>query len=274
MFKKLLLIFLPVFIACAFNIGSYAGEVRTVAIIEFNNNFNSYRSSGWRAARKIQDRLIAGLTNSDEFRVVEKQLISDIIKEQKFSISGLVDESETAIELGSLIGAEHIIAGNLNSISLEESKFTGYGTTIYEVKAKMEAGIRMINVTTGIIEMAKTYEAEKVLDGVSKNSVDIDAVNDQLVDIIADDFYRDLDQYKFTHYGDNQDIYVSFTSTPGGASVELNGLYIGNTPLEVPIEPGVHRVKIYMGGYHPWEMSVNLDEDMNQIEANLGLLDN
>ena len=274
MIKKFFSISLLIVVILLLSINVQASEVKTVAVIEFDNSIGRYYRQTRGIEKTVQDRLYMLLTNSEMFRVVEKDLISEIIEEQKFSLSGLVDESETAIELGKLIGADHIITGSLNSLSIDEEKFSGYGTTLYNVKAGLESSVRLINVTTGIIEMANSYKAEKEFQGERARSIDVRSTSEDLLEEIVDKFDRDINNHEFADADRGEKVEVSFSSKPSGASIELDGLYVGNTPLEIPIEPGVHKVRISMGGYEPWEMSVRISQEMNTIDVNLGSAEN
>jgi hypothetical protein len=50
---------------------------------------------------------------------------------------------------------------------------------------------------------------------------------------------------------------VRFESEPTSADVELNGLYVGSTPIQITLpEGGVHFVRIMTPGYLPWETRI------------------
>ena len=49
---------------------------------------------------------------------------------------------------------------------------------------------------------------------------------------------------------------VLVESTPANADIEVNGVYIGSTPLQVSLKEGVHHVKISREGYLAWEKPV------------------
>lgn len=272
--KKIIFLYLILLVILLTSLNLQAAELKTIAIIEFENSIGRYYYQTRGIEMTVQDRLNTLLTKLDKFRVVEKDIIREIIQEQKFSVSGLVDESKTAIELGKLIGADHIITGTLNTLAINEEKFSGYDTTIYNVKAGMESSIRLINVTTGIIEMANSYKVKEEFQGKRLSSLDIRTISDDLLDKIVSEFEKDINNYKFTDSESSKEVLVNFSSTPSGASIEVDGLYIGNTPLETPVEPGVHEIKISMGGYKPWQMSVKISQDMNKINVNLGAAEN
>ena len=210
------------------------------------------------------------LSKSENFRVVEKENLDEIIEEQKFSLSGLVDESETAIELGKLIGADHIITGTIHSLNFDEKSFSGYDTEIYKTTASMESSIRLVNVTTGIVEIANSYKSQKKYQGKRKRDLDIQSTGNELIEIILNKFGQDINQYDFASGKQKEQVLVTFKSTPEAASVAVDSLYIGQTPLEEKLETGIHKIKISLGGYEPWEMKVKVTTDMDEIKVNLG----
>jgi ATP-dependent Clp protease ATP-binding subunit ClpC len=51
---------------------------------------------------------------------------------------------------------------------------------------------------------------------------------------------------------------VAITSNPPGAEIEVNGLFLGNTPSEVPLAVGERRIKLTKSGYKPWERTLQV----------------
>ncbi|MBI5815606.1 MAG: PEGA domain-containing protein [Nitrospinae bacterium] len=49
---------------------------------------------------------------------------------------------------------------------------------------------------------------------------------------------------------------VLVESNPSGCDIEVDGVFIGVTPLEVTLKEGVHGVKISREGFLPWEKAV------------------
>jgi hypothetical protein len=49
---------------------------------------------------------------------------------------------------------------------------------------------------------------------------------------------------------------ILFESNPTNAELMINGLYVGSTPVQVPLQRGVHNVKIYSTGHDQWERQV------------------
>ncbi len=58
-------------------------------------------------------------------------------------------------------------------------------------------------------------------------------------------------------------IKVPFESTPPGAYVELDDIYVGSTPMEYPMEVGtIYTIRISYPGKVPWEMRVRAYEGL------------
>ncbi len=88
------------------------------------------------------------------FKVVEKDELDKILQEQKFALSGLVDESQAA-EVGALLGADAIILGSVSHTSKDEKKKKEYeeeGNTKYSYcttrKVTAFATMRIVSVST------------------------------------------------------------------------------------------------------------------------------
>ena len=74
----------------------------TIAVFDFSNNGLSNNE-----VSTLTDRLRTELVNVSEFKVVERSKIDDILKEQKFQLSGCVDEC--LLEIGKMLGANEIV---------------------------------------------------------------------------------------------------------------------------------------------------------------------
>ena len=64
----------------------------------------------------LSQMIASKLAADPGIKVVERDRIEDILREQRFQQSRHVDES-TAVEMGRLIGADVIIMGTLNEVS-------------------------------------------------------------------------------------------------------------------------------------------------------------
>jgi hypothetical protein len=50
----------------------------------------------------------------------------------------------------------------------------------------------------------------------------------------------------------------SFTSTPAGAEITVDGKYLGNTPSEIPLSAGTHVVVFSMPGFAQWKRDLTV----------------
>lgn len=62
---------------------------------------------------------------------------------------------------------------------------------------------------------------------------------------------------------------VQLMSDPAGAEITIDGGYVGVTPSQINLKPGVHSVKMTMNGYMPWVRSIETEggETRNLIAA-------
>ncbi len=49
---------------------------------------------------------------------------------------------------------------------------------------------------------------------------------------------------------------VQLASDPTGAEISIDGNYVGSTPSQVNLKPGIHAIKMTMKGYIPWVRSI------------------
>jgi len=65
--------------------------------------------------------------------------------------------------------------------------------------------------------------------------------------------------------GNAEKVKCSFNSTPAGADITVDGSYVGNTPSEISLSTGTHRVQIAMPGFVAWkrELTITADSEVN-----------
>ena len=93
----------------SFFIMSFALSQKTISVFDFSNNGLSNNE-----VSTLTDRLRTELVNVSEFKVVERSKIDDILKEQKFQLSGCVDEC--LLEIGKMLGANEIVIGSFGRV--------------------------------------------------------------------------------------------------------------------------------------------------------------
>ena len=87
---------------------SFAQDI-TIAVFDFENN--GLEDS---EIRILTDELQSQLIQIGGYKIVERRKIENIFKEQKYQLSGCVDEC--LIEIGNTLGAKQIITGNIGKL--------------------------------------------------------------------------------------------------------------------------------------------------------------
>jgi len=121
----------------------------TVAIMYFNNNVFTKDAHDYDGLTKgVPDFLISEMASNPNIRVIERDQVQKLIDEQKLTSGGQVDR-ETAVKVGKLLGAQHMIFG-------------GFMT---DFKGNFRIDARAVNVETGAIEFTDRVQdhADNVL---------------------------------------------------------------------------------------------------------------
>lgn len=161
---------------------SYEAAAATrVGIVDFTNN--SYGKvtvhSGWfwwkdvemNLPQTVADSVIDVVVNMGGAKVFTRTEMQKVLQEQKFQMSGLVDD-RTLINFGKLAGLQYIITGSISSINFGESAAMGLTKALLGVQgsspeARMDLNIRMIDVTTGEIVFSKKVSGRDLLSNQS-----------------------------------------------------------------------------------------------------------
>jgi PEGA domain len=51
---------------------------------------------------------------------------------------------------------------------------------------------------------------------------------------------------------------LGIASEPDGAEVELDGRFVGNAPIDVEVDPGVHLISLSLTGHQPWSREMEV----------------
>jgi PBP1b-binding outer membrane lipoprotein LpoB len=88
----------------------------------------------------IRRKLITKLVDLNQFKVLSRERLNELLDEQSLSLSGAIDE-KSAVELGKLIGVDAFIDGYA---SIEDSRFM--------------LNLNLVETKSGLIVWAKTAE--------------------------------------------------------------------------------------------------------------------
>src|ERR1044072_2927064 len=83
----------------------------TIAVVEFADLEGNVTNFG----RFLAEELITRLHETEKFKVIERQLLNQVIKEQKLTLSGIVDPN-SAKQLGRVLGVDAIVSGSISDL--------------------------------------------------------------------------------------------------------------------------------------------------------------
>src|SRR5215210_1009117 len=89
-----------------------ARQKTTVAVVEFTDLQGNVTDFG----RFLAEELVTRLGDMEKFRVIERQLLTKIITEQKLSLTGVVDPA-SAKQLGKILGVDAIVSGTMTNLA-------------------------------------------------------------------------------------------------------------------------------------------------------------
>lgn len=136
-----------------------AVDTITVAIIDFESKAPGNPDLG----QQLSDILTARLSIYDQFRLVERQKLQELLKEQQLNLSGMVD-SRQAVKIGKMLGARIMVFGRAFIVDSDlylVAKVVGTETS--QVKGVIAKGKTESNLSDIIDQLA-----DKLADGLEK----------------------------------------------------------------------------------------------------------
>ncbi|PKM99062.1 MAG: hypothetical protein CVU78_08235 [Elusimicrobia bacterium HGW-Elusimicrobia-2] len=90
-----------------------------IAVIDFDNSTGDPENDA--IVNSIYADLVSELAGSNSFRIIERKRMESVLSEMNLQMSGLVD-SDKAMEIGKMLGAEALLFGELSSIKYSRNK--------------------------------------------------------------------------------------------------------------------------------------------------------
>ena len=203
------------------------------------------------------------LVNMGDISVVERQRVDAILVEAEFGgMSGLVDP-EKAVKLGKLLGANLIVMGTIIDIHDEVAKFEGYGIRTENTKVVSKIRLRLLDIKTGDVSFSKIVKGSRTYSksnfgGTSSTDRNFAAVEAALKELEEDSQFQSALLGRKPGSSDETDadrlVDVEFTPKPENCDIEIEGKYVGGSPLKRRLPVGKEfKVRIGKGGYKDWE---------------------
>ena len=121
-----------------------------LAILPYANKAAVSDRISLRDASIVSEFLMEQLLDSGRFKIVEREVMREIVNEHSFNMSGLVDPS-TAVTVGRLAGAQYLVAGSVTGLSTKESGI-GYSHSA-KGGANFDKFAVIANITLRIIDL-------------------------------------------------------------------------------------------------------------------------
>jgi len=140
--------------AASSNDATAQGKIR-IAVTAFENKVKTpWWGPSWKIGEGLAEMLTSELSKTGQFIVVERQALSDIVKEQELGQSGLI-RGETAARTGQILGAQIVVRGAVTEFEERASgggagiRFPGFGAEGGVSNAYVALDIRLIDTSTG-----------------------------------------------------------------------------------------------------------------------------
>ena len=111
----------------------------------------------FNAGRASSEYLIQRLFQVGKFNIMDRTLVENKIQAAGLNTTGLIDP-DTAKKIGKIVGADYLVYGNVNDVTLSETGggTAGVGLDISKITVKAHIIVRVMEVETGkIISAAK-----------------------------------------------------------------------------------------------------------------------
>ena len=190
----------------------------------------------------ITDRLNIELFKTGQVNMVERNEMSEILKEQGFQQSGACSDDACLVEMGQLLGVQDVISGSLGRL----------GSLVI-------INLRMIDVATGKIMRVVSRDVEgelqdviKLLPNTARELLGLSLIEKSKPIISVSK--QNVVKKKITLKPSKNSVMVDIRTIPDKASLFLNGIEVGKTPfIDNSLLPGKYRLEIKKKNYESYE---------------------
>jgi len=220
--------------------------------------------------------LESALAKTGIFTLLDRLTVQKSLEEIGFSsATGLVDPSYS-IQLGKMLGVRYLATGNLIDITQKITTFKGYGITTKQTAVSVTVGLRVVDAERGTIFFIDQDEAAQELPLSTKNANISGQIYSIYQNLMKQAILKSVNSLRQRVIATRPEVpktakkvLIPINSTPIGADVEINGIFYGNTPLDLLLEEGkTLEIVVSLGGYEPWIKRVGISSIL-KINATL-----
>ena len=240
---------------------SVQAELLRVIAVDFTS------SVGTNYTKRLPELIVDELVNSGDFDVLERGKLTSLARELDFQAGALVDPGK-AVQIGSMSGAQLLITGNIVENTHSSKTATSYGIRSTVTRHYLKARIEVIDLTTGSKLFSNVADDTAVIKTTGLNSVGRGEgslgtnVASKLVNAILNN-KRIRRMVESAGGGAAEPVMITINSSPEGADVEIDGVYLGNAGGEFEVNPGVHEIMVSLPGYETWSKKVKVSDGLS-----------
>ena len=165
--KKLFATVIFVVGICSVTFAAQIVENSSIAIMDLGTHEDAvpHEIDILNAGKASSEYLIQRLFQIGKFNLMDRTLVEEKISAANLNTTGLIDP-DTAKKIGELLGAQYLVYGNVNDVTLSETgaETVGVGLDFSTVTVKAHLIVRVMDISTGQIIGAAKGE------GISKGS--------------------------------------------------------------------------------------------------------
>ncbi|MFK7900649.1 MAG: CsgG/HfaB family protein [Cyclobacteriaceae bacterium] len=167
---------------------------KRIAVFKFVNSPNVTCEQNFLDA--LSSGIISNLFDAEDTKVIAREEIDKIYKEQKLALSGLLDE-ETVVEAGKLLGAQYILSGTTTNYTVfdanknTESRLMAKITTNNKREVEVAASYQLLDVETGKVVYSNHKVGHHKLQGIA-NTMDVKSVTLNAIKKLSNSISIDL----------------------------------------------------------------------------------
>jgi len=132
-------------------------DAATVAVMDFNAFMMGEAGASVNLGKAISSMLVTEFSGREGMRIVERQQLMDLIREQDLALSGRVDD-DMAIEVGRMLGVQYVLLGQAMSIvdnlRIDIRAVDVETSEVIAVMKKSDETIQLLNV---VVELADEF---------------------------------------------------------------------------------------------------------------------
>ena len=125
-----------------------------------NKRYRAYGKGVREDTRAFVDMLTTALVKTRKFKVIERDRLDEIFKEQGLSIKGFTTDGYQGRKFN-LRGVDFIMTGAITEFGQQASSFRVKGFATGDKTTKMAVDIRVLNIHSGEIEIAETVRGSE-----------------------------------------------------------------------------------------------------------------